>query len=118
MLLHDDVVTDGEPKPRSLSSWLSRKERVEHLVLHLWWNAGAVVPDADFHAVAKAFGRCGKRWRVIPAIGIRLAFRCGIKPVNDQVQQRPGDVLRKDIGLAGRWVERALQSDVESLLLS
>ena len=60
MLLDDDVVTDGKAEARAFSGRLGREEWVEHLFLHLGRNAGAVVADTDFHAVAAVFGRGGK----------------------------------------------------------
>ena len=57
MLLDDDVVTDGQTKPRSLADGLGREERIEHLVLDLGRNAGAVIADPDFDAVAEVLGR-------------------------------------------------------------
>ena len=77
MLLHDDVVTDGEPKPCSFSSWLGRKERVEHLFFHVGRHPGAVVADADFDTVAEAFGRSRERRLVVATIILRSTHgRC------------------------------------------
>jgi|SRR5215475_3954297 len=39
MLLHNDVVTDGEPKPGSFSGGFRCEERVEHLFFYFWWKA-------------------------------------------------------------------------------
>ena len=60
MLLDDDVVTDRQPKPRTLAGGLGREEGVEYLFLHLGRNAGAVVADVDLHAVAEAARRGGQ----------------------------------------------------------
>src|SRR6478735_8434687 len=57
MLLHDDVVTDREPKPCALSGGFRREEWIEHLLPDVGRNAGAVVADPDFNAVAKVLGR-------------------------------------------------------------
>jgi len=54
MLLHDDVVTDREPKPGSFSGRLRCQERIEHFFFYFKWNTRAVIPNADFHAIAKA----------------------------------------------------------------
>ena len=54
MLLHDDIMTYGEAEPGPLSGRLGRKERIEHLVFNVSWNTSSVVPDSDFHPVAKA----------------------------------------------------------------
>jgi hypothetical protein len=59
MLLDDDIVTDGQTKPRALAGGLRRKERIKHLFLHLRRNARAVVADPDFDAVAEVLGRAG-----------------------------------------------------------
>ena len=73
MLLDDNVVTDRKAEAGSLASGLGRKEGIEHLVLHLGRNAGAVVADPDFDAVAKVSGRGSKRWLVVAPI--RFALR-------------------------------------------
>ena len=53
MLLHDDVVSDGQAKASALSSRLRREEGIEHLFPDLGRNAGAVVANPDFNFVAK-----------------------------------------------------------------
>src|SRR5262245_42824125 len=42
MLLHNDVVTDGEAEPGSFSRRLCCEERVEHLFFYFRWNTRAV----------------------------------------------------------------------------
>ena len=77
MLLDDDVVTDGQTKPRAFSGRFGREERIEHLFLHLGRNAGAVVANPDFDAVAKVLGGGSEGWLVIAAIRLRFALgRC------------------------------------------
>ena len=44
----------GEAKAGPLSSWLGGEERIEHLVLYFRWDAGAVIPNPNFHAISKA----------------------------------------------------------------
>ena len=56
MLLDDDVVTDREAKPGTFPGGLGCEERIEQFVLHLGRNAGAIVADPDFDAVAKVLG--------------------------------------------------------------
>ncbi len=56
MLLHDDVVAHRQAKPGALARRLGGEERIEHLLLHLGRNAGAVVADADFDVVAEVLG--------------------------------------------------------------
>ena len=53
MLLHDDVVGDGQAEASSLSGRLCREEGIEHLFPDLGRNAGAVVANPDFKFVAK-----------------------------------------------------------------
>jgi hypothetical protein len=77
MLLDDDVVTDGQPKPDPFSSGFGRKEGSEQPFLHIGRNAGAVVADPDLHAVSEVLGRGRKRWLVVAAIRFRFALgRC------------------------------------------
>src|SRR5262245_53804656 len=81
------------------------------------WNTGAVVANPDFHTIAKTFGRGSKGWHVVSAVRFRLAFGRCIEAVRDQIQKRPRDVLREDIGLAGGQIKRPLQRDIEALFL-
>src|SRR5215475_4099379 len=85
MLLDDDIVADGKAKAGALPSRLGCEERVEHLFLHLGWNAGAVVADPDFHLIAKAAGRGGKGWLVAIATGLGFPPGRRIKAVGDEV---------------------------------
>ena len=81
MLLHDDVVTDGEPKAGAFSGRLGRKERVEHLFLHVSRHTGAVVADSDFNTITEVFGRGRERRLVVATIGLRPAPGRSIKAV-------------------------------------
>ena len=81
MLLDDDVVTNGQAKPRPFSGGLGRKERIEQLLLHLGRNAGAVVADPDFDAVAEVLGRGSKRGLVVASIRFRFALRRRVEAV-------------------------------------
>src|SRR5262249_43303817 len=105
MLLHNDVVTDGEPKPSSFSGRLRCEERVEHLLLHLGWNAGAVVADRDFHLIAKTARRGRKGWLVALAASLGSPLCCRIKAVRDQIEKHPREILRKHVGLPSSRVE-------------
>ena len=73
MLLHNDVVTDGEPKPGSFSGRLRCEERVEHLFFHVRRHAGAVVADSDFHTIAEVFSRGRERRLVVATVNLRSA---------------------------------------------
>ena len=81
MLLDDDVVTDGEAKPRSFAGGLGREERIEHLFFHLGRNAGAVIADPDFHTVAEVFGRGSNGRFIIAAIRLRFPLRRCVETV-------------------------------------
>src|SRR5262245_6069151 len=105
MLLDDDIVADGKAKAGALSGRLGCEERVEHLVLHLGWNSGAVVADPDFNLIAKAAGRGRKGWLVVVANCLRPALGRCIEAVGNQIEQNPCDVLGKHVGLAGGRVQ-------------
>src|SRR5262249_35567745 len=117
MLFDDDVVTDGEAKTGPFSGGFRCEEWIEHLLLHVRRNTSAVVPNSDLHTITKAFRRRSKSWLIAIATGLRFAFRRRIEAIQDQVQQSPGDVLRKDVGLAGSRIKRSLDGDTEALLL-
>ena len=108
MLLDDDVVTDRQAKSGTLAGGFGREERVEHLLLYLGRNARAVVAYPDFDSVAEILGRSGKRRLVVASICLRFALRRSVKAVGDQVEQRPGDLLREQIYLAGGRIKRSL----------
>ena len=105
------------PSPVPSPAGLVVKERIEHLFPHLGRNPTAVVANPDFDAVAEIFRR--RRERGLVAIGsiLRLALCRSIEAIGNEIEEYPRDLLRKEISLAGRRVERALQRDVESLFL-
>ena len=84
MLLHDDIVTDGEAKASPLSGRLGGEERIEDFILYFRWNTDAVVPNPDFHTVAEAACRNRENW-LIAVAGIGLTLGRRIKSVQDQV---------------------------------
>ena len=57
MLLHDDVVSDGQAKASALASGLCREEGIEHLFPYVGRNAHAVVANPDLNFVAEVFRR-------------------------------------------------------------
>src|SRR5262247_3956972 len=105
MLLHNDVVTDGEPESGSFSGRLRCEERVEYLFFDFRWNTRAVIPNPDFHTIAKASRRGHQGWFIAIANSSGFAFCCRIKTVRDQVQKHPRDVLRRDVGLASSRIK-------------
>src|SRR5262249_14971843 len=105
MLLHNDIVTDGEPEPGSFSGRLRCEERVEHFFFYFRWNTRAVIPNADFHAIAKASCRGNQGGFIATAISFGSAFSRCIKAIGDQIKQRPRDVLWEDIGVASSRIQ-------------
>src|SRR5262245_53649171 len=105
MLLYNDVVTDREPEPGSFSGRLRCEERVKHLFHYFRWNTRAVIPNPDFHTIAKASCRGHQGWCIAIASSLSSTLYCRIKAVRDQVQKRPRDVLRKYVGLPSGRVE-------------
>src|SRR5262245_14625076 len=118
MLLHNDVVTDGEPKPGSFPGRLRCEERVEDLFFYFRWDTRAVIPNPDFHTIAETLCRGHKGWFIAIANSLGSTLCCRIKAVRDQVQKHPRDILRKYVGLPSGRVERPLHGDVEALFLS
>src|ERR1700677_1603987 len=98
----------------TMMSWLIElgcKERVEHLFLYFTRDSGAVVADADFHAVAKIFGRGTERRLEIWVTILRLALSRGIESVREQVEEGAGDFLRKQLYSPSAGVEVTLKRD-------
>src|SRR5262245_17820589 len=105
MLLHNDVVTDGEAKAGPFSCGFRREEGIEHLLFHLRGNASAVVADSNFHTVAKASCRGHQSWFIAIPISLGPTLCCRVKAVRDQVQKHPRDILRKYVGLPSVWIQ-------------
>src|SRR5262245_44525600 len=118
MLLHNDIVTDGEAEPGSFPGGLRCEEWVEHLFFYFGWNTRAVVPNPDFHSIAKAAGRGRKGWFIATAISFGSTLCCRIKAVRDQVQKHTREILGKYVNLPSGRVECPLHGDVEALFLS
>ena len=57
MLLHDDVVSDGQAKASALASRFCCEEGIEHLFPDLGRNARAVVANPDLNFVAEVLRR-------------------------------------------------------------
>src|SRR5437016_12595696 len=81
MLLDDDVVADGEAEARAFAGGLRRKERIEHLFLHVRRDAGAVIANPDFHTIAKAFGNSSYGRLEVASICFRFALGRGIETI-------------------------------------
>src|SRR5215475_4595029 len=105
MLFDNDVVTDRETKPGSFSGRLGCEEGVEHFFFYFRWDTRAVIPNPDFHAIAKASCRGHQGWFIVIAVSLGPTPCCRIKAVRDQVQKHPGNILRKDVGLPRGRVE-------------
>src|SRR5262245_26717554 len=68
MLLDDDVVSDGQAKAGTLTRRFCREEGIEHLLLYLGRNAGAVIANSDLNFVAKVL--CHRHYGWLIAIAI------------------------------------------------
>jgi hypothetical protein len=101
MLFDDDVVADGQAKASALSGWFGREEGIEHLLLYVRRNAGAVVANPDLYAVAKVLSGRRKSGLVAFAVILLFAFVRCIEAVGDQVQESPCDLLREYIDFTG-----------------
>src|SRR6516225_9008807 len=55
MLLHDDVVSDGQAKASTLASRFCCEEGIEHLFPYFERNAKAVVANPDLNLFAEIF---------------------------------------------------------------
>ena len=53
MLLHNNVVADGEAKNGAFSGRFGREKWVEHLFFDVRRHSGPVVANSDFHTIAK-----------------------------------------------------------------
>ena len=81
MLLDDYVMTNGQAEAGALSSGFSREEGIEHFLLHLGCDAGAVVAYPDLYAVPQVFrSRYQRRLEVI-VMRLSLTFSRCIEPV-------------------------------------
>src|SRR6478735_11685954 len=114
VLLDDDIVRHRQSKPCSLAGRLRREEGIKHLFLHLGRNADAIVADADLHGAAEVLGLREQRWLETGFAVFRLAPGRRIEAVRDQVEQRAGDLLWKQLGRTGAGIEAALQRDIEA----
>src|SRR5215471_9757467 len=117
MLLHDDVVSDGQAEASTLTSRLCREEGIEHLVPDLGRNAGAVVANRDLYAVAEVLCRSRKSGFKAFAVVLLFTFSRRIEAVGDQIQESPRDFLRVHIDLTGGRIKEPLHIDLEALLL-
>src|SRR5215468_6207581 len=111
MLLDDDVMTDGKPKPGALSCWFRREERIKHFLPDVSRNAAAVVADSNFHVVTEVPGHRSKSRLVVASRRPRFALCSRVKAIRDQVEQRPRNLSREQSDLAGGRIKRPLQLD-------
>ena len=116
MLFDDNVVADGKAETSPFSRRFCREEWIEHLLLHVGRDAGAVITDPDLHSVSETLRR-RRQARLKAIAGIRLAFHRRIETVRDHVQESAGNVLRKNIGFARRRIKQPLNRNFETLLL-
>src|SRR5262245_34903641 len=100
MLLHDDVVTDGEAEAGPFSCGFRREEGIEHLLFHVRRNAGAIVANCYLDTITQILSCGSQSWLAIAAIALGSAFGRCVKAIGDQIKQSPRNVLWEDIGLA------------------
>jgi hypothetical protein len=82
MLLDDDVVAHGQAKASALARRLGRIEWIEHLLLHVRRDAGAVVTNPDLNAPPEVPGRGHKGWLIVSPIADLLGTTAGVRDVN------------------------------------
>src|ERR1700732_403240 len=80
MLFHHDVVAHRQAKSGALARRFGGEEGIEHLLLHLQRDSGAVVANPDSDLVAEASGGRAQR-RLETFVARFLAFGGGIKAV-------------------------------------
>src|SRR5262249_41015012 len=100
-----DVVTDREAEAGAPSSWLSCKEWIEHLFLHVRRNTGPVIADYDFDTIAKVLGRRRQSRFVVVIIGLCFALGRSIEAICNQIKKSTSDVLRKNVCSTGRRIK-------------
>ena len=74
MLLDDDIVTDREPEPGTLTRRFRREEGIEYLFLDLGRNADAVIANRDLYAIAEVLRRGSEGWLIPFAVGLLVAL--------------------------------------------
>ena len=72
MLLHDDVVSDGQAKASALSSRFCCEKWIEHLFPNLGRNTCAVIANSDLNFVTEVL--CRRPKGRLMSIGIALLF--------------------------------------------
>src|SRR6516225_4143185 len=117
MLFDDDVVTDREPKPSALSGGFRGEKWVEHLLLHVSRNTTTVVANPDFHPITEALGNCDESWLVVAPPRLRMALRCRVEAVRNQVEERSRNFSWEQINLAGGRIKSLLHLDRKAPML-
>src|SRR4029453_16018239 len=89
------VVTDRQAEARPLARGLGREERLEQFVLNFRWDARAVVGTPDLARIAKTAVRGVQGWPVrgVPILPGALGRR--VKAITEQIEEHPGDLLRR-----------------------
>jgi hypothetical protein len=104
---------EWQAKSGALSRGFSREEGIEHFLLYVGRNAGAVVANPDLYAVAEVLG--GSRKSGLIAFAIILLFALGrrIEAVGDQVQVAENSMgCRNGIGALGRHADASLHRKI------
>ena len=116
VLFDNDVVGHREAETGSFPGRFGGEEGIEHFRSHLGRDAAPVVANPDFDRFTQAPCDCAQNGieGVIHHVG--LACCRGIKPIGDQVQQRPGHLLRVEVEHAHVGIEIVLKSDRKARL--
>src|SRR6476660_8959418 len=113
MLLDDDVVAYGEAEPCAFSGRLGREERVENLIPKLSRDSHSIIADTNFHLIAM-HPCCRAHHRLKIDITVcDLPFGDRVKSIGDQIEQYPGNLLRKHLDHARMGIEVSSQRDIE-----
>jgi hypothetical protein len=94
MLLDDDVMGHRKAQPRSFSGRLGSEEGIEHLFSDAWRDTGAIVANPDFDRLAEVSGGRAERRLEGSVVVLGLAPGRSIEAVGDEIEQRPGNLLR------------------------
>lgn len=116
MLLHDDVVTDGEAEAGAFAGGLGGEEGIEDFGAYFRWDARAVVAEADLDGIAMIDGGDAQDGRVAGAELLELVVD-GVAGVVEDVEEDAAEILGDAVELAGVGGELAFDGDVEGGIL-
>ena len=95
---------------------LGSKEGIEDLFLDLRCDAATIVANPDLDTITKVSRRGRERGLITIKFLFRLALRCRIESVRNQVDKDAGNLLREQIDFADGGIKGPLQVDFEFLI--